>query len=383
MTFGIYMFDTWGQNYNMRMFESTRDNIDFSFERLKNLNSKEVIVNDFFTVEINGEIPKEQNFSRTDYKIIGDVFSNDMRDERMTQEDLNKLAEQAHKNGMKIVWRPSMSFNNIGKYISLKDIQTEVTKDFDSAKVDKNEEWVKDFIQKWRKMLLEEADMLNLAGFDAMIITPGWMDAPMHPHEELANSLWKETIKDLKQKFKGKVFVIVDRYGYLEGKNGEEDWTKYDYYKDADGVYYHIYHFLGNYISVGSEEKNMEFSFDKMIDDLEAKAKKDGIKLSLIASFFSIENSLNTNQFPEFSDFASEKVKNTEPDWDYQARAYDAFFASLQGRTEIEKAIAAGYWWDDVMDIKENSLMPKISISPSQRNKPAEAVLKKWASSMN
>ena len=123
----IYMFDTWGRNYNFNMFEDTRKNIASSFTRVAQTGVEEVYVNDFF-MAVYGE---GHRMGSTNYDIEEEIFENDYRDEVMTQDDLDKLAKEAKANGLKIGWRSSMHFVEIGKYIGSPNITAEVAKDWD------------------------------------------------------------------------------------------------------------------------------------------------------------------------------------------------------------------------------------------------------------
>ena len=53
-----------------------------------------------------------------------------------------------------------------------------------------------------------------------------------------------------------------------------------------------------------------------------------------------------------------------------------ALFEAAQDEKYIERVNINGYWWDDAMDPK---VKVRISLAPSIRNKPAEAVAIKWA----
>ncbi|RLJ09079.1 MAG: hypothetical protein DRP15_04245, partial [Candidatus Aenigmatarchaeota archaeon] len=375
---GVYMADTWGANYNFNWFENTRKNIESSFERLKNIGSDEVYVNDFYMTVFDNE--SADWTIDTDYHIEPEIFANDFRDEAMTQDDLNRLANTAHKNGMKIGWRTSFHMVNIGKYIGVKDIAEEVEKDWERfTSVERTEEWIKDFFTKWKSLMLDRAEALNKAGFDIMIVTPGWHNPRFHPHEELANTLWKDLIIAVKKKFNGKVGVIVDRYGYLNKKTDSEDWSKYDFYKEADLVYYFVYYLPGKYkVKDNPSVAEIKQGFDRYFDDLEKLAEEDNINLSLMVGIQSFENSVNHEGFIEFYDFTNPKVKSVKKDWQHQADVFEAILQSLEDRN-FNKVIFIGYWWDDAMDPE---VKPLISLAMSFRNKPAEGVFEKWAKSI-
>ena len=66
--------------------------------------------------------------------------------------------------------------------------------------------------------------------------------------------------------------------------------------------------------------------------------------------------------------------------WQHQADAYEALFQAAENREYIDGIQSFLYWWDDAMD--PDTTMVRVSISPSPRNKPAEAVIRKWVNAL-
>lgn len=365
----INMMDTWGRNYNFNWFEDTRKNIASSFERVAETGAKEVYVHDFLRA-VFGE---DDRISSTDYKIEGGIFDDDKRDEVMTQNDLNSLAKEAKANGLKIGWRTNLDFVNWGKFIDSPNITAEIAKVFEEFGKPKTEEWVKDFLNKWKQVMLERAEMLNKAGFDIMILTPFFMAPAYYPHEELANEMWQDIVKSVSAVFNGQVGIVVGG-GFLEG-------SQYNYYREADIVYYLIWQLLDKYqTSENPSLEEMRESFAEYLDDLEKRASDEGVKLSIIAHLYSYENSLNADEPVEVSDIGNPAILNIKADWQYQADAYEALFQAAQGRENIIGIVSFKYWWDDAMNPQDTKV--RIDIEGSVRNKPAEAVIKKWATTL-
>ncbi len=370
----VNMADTWGANYNFGMFENTRRNIESSFDRVKELGASEVYVHDFHRAIYDHEV----DFTSTSYKIVDEIFLNDFRDESMTVEDLEKLATAAHARGLKIGVKHNMSFVNIGKYIVsglTGGIDSSVKNDLNKFNEGHSEVWVRDFFDKWQTRLVERGKMYQAAGFDTMSITPTWMGPAFVGQEKLANELWKNLITDVRVVFTGKIHVEASVYGWLDGKDGQEDWLQYDYYKLADITEVRVYSLPGKYNTdlnpTGSE---MRASISRLLDDLENRAKANGVKLSVFFAPFSYFNALNEG-IVEFYDVLNPLVVSKKQDWQYQANAYQAFFEELSGRSFVERIIVSNFWWDDAMDPE---VKPRISISGSFRNKIAEAVVSKW-----
>jgi len=370
---GVNMADTWGANYNFGMFENTRDNIDSSFDRISSYGSKEVFVHDFHRAVYSDSYDSQS----LDYEIVDEIFMNDQRDESMTQEDMNNLAKSAHLRGMKIGINQNMAFVDIGKYIGLGDISSAVEKDISEFNDYHSEEWVRDFFSKWKMRMVERAKMAEKANVDYFSITPSWMEPTYHSHEELVNDLWKEVIFEVSQVYSGEISIRVSSYGFIEGFDGKEDWTKYDYYKDADMIEYRFYSMPEGY-KVGSDlsKDNIKLKFEEFFSDLNSVAVERDVKMSIMFAPFSYPSAID-NGIVEYHDIL-DKENLISRDWKHQEDSYQAFFESLEGKGSIEKVLVGGYWWDDAMDPE---VFVKISVSPSIRNKPAEAVVKKWASS--
>ena len=227
--------------------------------------------------------------------------------------------------------------------------------------------------------LIYQSDVTFLGGnpgFDIMILTPYFMPPNYYPYEELANEMWHDIIRSVKGVFNGQVGVVVNRYGFLEGICGQEDWSKYDYYQEADIVYYYMFRLLLDKYRTNENPslEEMRGKFSEYLDDLEKQASDAGVKLSIVAVFYSYENAVNEGKV-EFSDIGNPAIQALRADWQHQADAYEALFQAAEGRTEIVRIVPFGYWWDDAMD--PETARPRISIWSSQRNKNAEGVIKK------
>lgn len=361
----VNMADTWGANYNFGMFENTRNNIENSFDRVKELGSEEVYVHDFHRAVYK----EKQEFTSLNYEIVDEIFANDMRDESITEKDLQKLTKNAHERGLKLGIKHNMAFVDIGKYMInglTQNIGTSVSKDFEDFNYNHTEEWIKDFFNKWESRLIEKGKIYNKYGVDIMSITPSWMNPTFAGHEELANDLYKKLINNLKGEFKGQIHTELNIYGIIDGINGKEDWNKYDYYKLTDIKEVRVY-------SLPNDKYKQE-GINSLLNYFNSWANEQGIKLSIFFSPFSYHDALNGG-IVEFHDSNKDYIKAIEKDWDDQVESWQIFFESINGLNNLERIVASSMWWDDAMDPEVNL---KISISPSFRNKPAEEVIKQW-----
>lgn len=369
----IFMMDTWGGNYNFNMFENTRDNIASAFDRVKATGAKTVTVTDMQQAYYNN---KEQNYihNDTNYEIKDAIFKDDLRDEALTAEDMKNLVAAARQRGLKINAEMSLSMRNIGKLLTSGDVIGTDAKFWEEFAKPKSRAWTEDFFNKYEARILERARMLDLAGFDAYYITPRGL-VQFHPYESYANDRFRQIINTLHQQTKLKIFVFLTS-GWLS-EDWQEDWGLYDYYKLADRQDYIIEFIPEKYhLEPALTYPQLTDKFHQYLDDISKRADQKGIKIHIVANFSSYSDAI-AKGYVEFNDIMNEEVKSLKTDFAHQANCYDALFAAMIDQKTISGLTMMGYWWDNAMD--PDSAKPRISISASPRNKPAEAVFIKWA----
>jgi hypothetical protein len=373
----VNMADTWGRNYNFGMIENTRDNIDNSFDRVKEIGAEEVYVHDFHRAVYDDS--SKEDFTSLNYKIVDEIFLNDMRDESLTDKDVASLAEAAHQRGLKLGIKHNMAFVDIGKYLVKGlsgNIESSVNEDYKKFNSGHSEEWIRDFFVKWEARMIERAKIYNKYGVDIMSITPTWMGPTFSGQEALANELWKKLITDLRKEFKGQIHLELSVYGILDPTNAEEDYSKYDYYKSADIKEVRLYNFSIDKYKVKNNPTSLDIQkgMSNLLVDLNSWGAQNNTKLTIFFSPFSYPNAINQGII-EYHDILNETTKTTEKNYEHQADAWQGFFLGIKELNNLEGIIASGMWWDDEMD---PDVKVKISISPSFRNKPAEEVIKQW-----
>ena len=370
----VNMFDTWGRNYNFKMVENTRNNIGSSFDRVKELGAEEIYVHDFHRAVFEGE----SSAISMQYQIEDEIFLNDFRDESISQEDLNKLANSAHARGLLLGIKHNMHFMEMSKYLlsGLKgEIQKDVEKDYKEYQKPHTEEWVRDYFKKWQARMVEKGKMYELAGVDIMSVSPTFIDTSFVGNEKIANGLWKDLISEVRKVFTGKIHVELSMWDLVDIKNNYKNLSNFDYYKNADIVDMRFFYFPEEYRTVDVPTvQNMKVSFNKFFDDIEKFIEKNNIKLSITFSPFSYKNAIN-NEIFEFNDVNNKDVISKEKDWQHQADAYQAMFEDLVPKKNIERITVGGFSWDDAMDPE---VKPRISVNGSPRNKIAEEVIKQW-----
>lgn len=160
--FGVMMFDTWGRNYNFNMFENTRNNIESSFQRLAKLGVKQVFVTEMLRAYYDDD---KEDFSSLNYKIGDAIFSDDLRDEALTREDMDKLARTAHKYGLEIGSEIGISFVDFGKYMGSNDISQEFLSDYEKQQQARSKAWIEDFYNKKRKEIFAACPRIKFGWF--------------------------------------------------------------------------------------------------------------------------------------------------------------------------------------------------------------------------
>jgi len=370
----VNMYDTWGRNYNMNMFETTWSNIDSSFDRVQKLGAQEVYVHDFDRAVYQGN----PDYKSLDYQLVDEVFTNDMRDESISEEDLKKLVVAAHSRNLKLGIKRNLAFVNIGKFIIsgiTGDISADVAKDYQTFNESHSEAWIKDYFNKWQQRLVSKAKLYQNAGVDIMSISPTFQDPTFSGQEELANKLWRDLIIAVKKEFKGQIMAEVNVYGFNDGNNGKEDWTKYDFYKEADIAEIRVYKILEKYqTKIGNQAENKEQAMEAMLNDFNNKALASKLKLSIFFAPSSYENSILAGPV-EYLDIKNPAINSLKKDYQEQVDSFNYFFKSLANKNQIVRINVGNFAWDDALDPEVPAL---VSLSAGFRNKPAEQVVQAW-----
>ncbi len=372
---GIYMQDTWGRNYNFTWMEDTHNHVESAMARVAATGVKEVIVTDNHRAEWRSG---RFTLDNLDYSIVGEIFINDQRDEEMDQEDFNRLVAAAHAQGLEIAWSTNFTFVNFGEYIG-NNVAEMDRKDFELVNGEKSEAWVRDFMGKWKAFLLDQAVSVEKAGFDTMFIHPGYHDPNLQPYLDIADDIWLETIKELRTVFSGK---LANMHGSFPNIGDDvKAWRQlHEHYYQLDQLYLGVDNFANpwseEFKPKGTSFADIKASYQKYFEKAILGARETGINPSITLMVESSEDFLNQGfvQSRVPHEKANQLIKR---DWQYQADCYEAFLQVISKQDFITSVVFSGYGWDDAMD-PENSIWP-ISLSATPRNKPAEAVIKKWA----
>ncbi len=366
---GMLMFDTWTINYNFNFFEDTRKNLDSSFARLKALGAKEVGV--FSFIEALG------NYRGLNLREVASPYKY-MRDAAISAKDMKKLSETAKKYDLDVVVHYNIEadytkyfkvtdLSMIGKGVGGDAAHKQAAQELGVDK-EKTEAWLDMWFAGLKTSLVawaERAQANNIYGLD---ITPQYLVPDLGPDYLIADEKYKEIIRAIRQVYKGKIFAST--YSNFGGFGP-------DYYpgfiKEIDGLY--VY---GSPIKVADNANvaEMKKAYQSQLENNQKLLKDFDKQKFWVFTVASYDGVTSGKPGFEFNDFAQAKAAGYKADWQEQADAYEAALQAINNNKFFDGLMATGYWYDDLMD--PDYADPLISMHSSIRNKPAEAVWKKW-----
>ncbi|MFA6407228.1 MAG: hypothetical protein WCV80_00790 [Candidatus Paceibacterota bacterium] len=368
----VNTMDTWSINYNFNFFEDTRNNIESTIVRAKALGANELGVFSFIEVLGNKDLFTLQEVD-TPFKY--------MRDAAISAGDMKKLARLGKEHSIDVVIHYNTEADYT-KYFNVKDFKM-IGAGVGGAAAHgkaaeelgiyepKSKEWVDMWFDGLESVLLKWAREAEAAGIYGIDITPEYMVPKFAPQEIYADTRYKEIVAEMRKIYKGKIFASsVGWFGGITDKN------KVTYINDVDGLYIHLPSLK---VREGASIAEMRTTHSNNISALQNEFKVYPKEISLIISEASYEGAINGVPSFEFNDFAEARAKGRVADWQAQADSYEAALSVLSRSTFFKGIGTSGYWFDDLMD--PDYADPLISMHPSIRNKPAEAVWKKWMNS--
>ena len=179
---------------------------------------------------------------------------------------------------------------------------------------------------------------------------------------------------EIRKEFSGQIAVDFNVYGFNDGNNAQENWRKYDFYKNAEIVEVKVYKILEKYQNLYSGEDRMQKAITKMVDDFDARAKELGIKISIFFAPSSYVGGVFAGPV-EYLDVKNPEIIALQADYEEQLRVFQYFFEAVKDKENIVRLNVGNFAWDDALDPE---VKPKISVSASFRNKPAENAVEMW-----
>lgn len=364
----VEMYDTWSINYNMQFFEDTRRNLDASMARIQEMGGKQIGVYSF--IEILGD--KEDIVVQEDppmpRNIFGQLKHKYGRDASITESEMKQIAKTADKYGLETIL-----FYNVGadytKYIQITanpfarrgtggDV-AEKRAGEDFGRYDpKTTEWLDSYFGQLQVVLVDWARRAETAGIGAIDITPRYRPPTTAPFDDYADEKWRGIVSAMREVYRGKI--------YADGNPT---------YRDAvDGLIVNT----GITVRPDATIVDMREAWKRELRAVEAAYAGYNKPLFVMAGLASFDGALSGKSGMEFLDYLEVEAAGYERDWQEQADGYEAFFQALsEGNMKFAGIGTRFLSWDDMMG--PDYIPSRYSdLASNIRNKPAEAVWKKW-----
>ncbi len=368
--------DTWTINYNMNLFEDTRRNMDSMFARIASIGGKEVMV--FSFIDFIGDDKESITLQPTH-----SPYQN-WRDAAITPSEMKDIAKTAKKYGLK----PIIAYNVGADYTKYTDVSlkgrfsggaagsgaggnaAEQRAGDDFGRDDpKTKEWLDSEFGQLQEILVRWATDAEKADIYAIDITPEYRMPTPKPFYDYADAKFSEIIKAMREVYSGKIYATnFGRYGGLRLE------PRPKYIDDADALILYLPS-LG--VREGASIAEMRAEWSLILDKVEAEFADYKKPIYLAENIASYAGANNGRGGMEWGDFAEVVQAGYSRDWQGQADALEALFQAFAGRTMFAGiGPGAKFAWDDLM--APDYASPRNDLTSNIRNKPAEAVFKKW-----
>lgn len=360
---GVETYDTWSINYNMQFFEDTRKNLDSTMARIKAMGGKEIGIYSF--IDMAGD---KENFTVTE---TASPYYH-WRDAAITESEMKTIVKKAKAHGLK-----TLIFYNIGadynKYYDVSPLgrftggqagsgiggnaaEERAGADFGRYEP-KTKEWLDRYFGQLQNVLVEWAKRAESAGIDAFNINPHYRPPTTAPLDEYADTKWREIIAVIREVYRGKV--------YSDGNPA---------YRDVvDGLY--VYTKIT--VRPNAAIAEMRDAWRKELRLIEAKFAGYDKSVFVMVALTSYDGALSGKPAMEFLDYVEVETAGYKRDWQGQADGYEAFFQALAEGFRFAGFGTRFLSWDDMMG-PEYIPSRYSDLASNIRNKPAEAVWKKW-----
>jgi hypothetical protein len=293
--------------------------------------------------------------------------------ESMTQDELTRIAEAAHQNGMEAMLQLTIldtafydkvaDYFNSGQPGSLYDVMDAVQR-YDSRNTGEDTATLH---EHWRAAILEETRMAETAGFDRLMVTPqtmGWTNKG--ETVALDDAEWKKTIAAVRQIFFGKLGggTVYLNEAYDSG---------YTYFQDLD-------FFM---IDIPITRITAGYAADDL-DGMTA-AWKEYLLSPSVMQFSGVPelwHGLLVNSYDGVLERGWIESGGHYPDLNrddrVQSVVYEAFLRALyeSPETPVNGVITWGYAWTDYIYPNDHEI--RSDLSNSIRGKDAENVFSRW-----
>lgn len=375
MTGFVDMKDTWTINYNMNLFEDTRKNIDASMDRAVAMGDKEFGVYSF--IDMAGG---KDNFT---VKETESPYYH-WRDAAITEGEMKTLEKKAKKRGLSVTlhynvgadYNQYYNVNPLGAFtpggqagsgVGGNAAEVKAGKDF-GRDLPKTKAWLDRYFTQLDTILVKWARSAEEAGIDAIDITPQYRPPSVAPEFAYADERYSQMITDIRAVYHGKVYGSnFSNYGGF-GKN-----TVPKFINDLDGLSIYV---APIDVGRGAGVSAMRAAHAAFLNGIERDFAEYKKPLFLVLAESSYDGTTSGKPGMEWGDYKEALAAGYEQNWQEQADSYEGFFEALAGRTRFSGVGTSFYWWDDFMAPKYMGTLN--NMEATIRNKPAEAVWKKW-----
>lgn len=368
----VEMYDTWSINYNMQFFEDTRRNLDSTMARVKEMSGKEIAVYSFVEMLGDRENFVVQEAPPMPKNILGQIKHKYQRDGAITESEMRQIVKTAKKYGLK-----ATIYYNVGadytKYLKVtvnpfaargtggSAAEARAGEDFGRYEP-KTKEWLDRYFDQLKDVLVEWAKRMESAGIDGFNISPHYRPPTVAPLNDYADTKWLEIIAAIREVYHGKI--------YSDGNPA---------YRDAvDGLYVSA----GITVRPNATIEEMRDAWKKELRSIEARYTGYNKPIFVMVGLSSYDGALSGKPGMEFLDYVEVEAAGYKRDWQEQADGYEAFFQALSEGFHFAGFGTRFLSWDDMMG-PEYHPSRYSDLASNMRNKPAEAVWKKWVLSQN
>ncbi len=367
----VDMIDTWTINYNMQLLEDSRRNLDSTMARIKAMGGKEILI--YSLVEMFGN---KENFTLQEVEpmptfIFAQLRHKYMRDAQITEREMKQIVNTAQKYGLEVLLKYNIEADYT-QYINISSgfstargsggnaAEERAGADF-GRNEPKTKEWLDRYFSQLKNILVNFAKRAENAGVDKLDLTPHYKPPTVEPLQDYADEKWREIVKAVREVYHGKIYNVPD----------------------GDGIYIGVISSsCGINVKPNAAISEMKAAWKMELDKVKAEYETRNIPVVYMNGCGSYDGAASGKVAMEFADYIEVEAAGYQPDWQEQADTFEAFFQALSEHqtNTIVGFGTMGFAWDDML---RPYIKPYYNdLSGNIRNKPAEAVWKKWVFAM-
>ena len=270
----------------------------------------------------------------------------------ISEDDMRLFATVAHDRGLRLHIRFDIFSNKI---------------DTSYLYEPKSTGWLESFFDEYRPLILSQVGQAERCGVDAIVVGLG---INYEGFESVWGARWKSVLHSLRNVFTGTI-----EYGLRDPdiRNYVQHRFPTDTFSDADAFLYGPWD--PKFSSYDDSLAALRVGFQKWVRQFHLFANVVSKPLYLDGLLQSTDGYIVNG----WHDVGIGKLGNTKPDFFEQARGYEALFEVLAATGTFDGVVLYKYHWADPFGPELPApALARIDLSASVRNKPAEAIAKRW-----